>query len=1213
MTMKNGLFLSLCFALLCLGVPLPVCAQIPNRISAPLDETQRVTLAGNVHPLAQARFDRGPAPASNPTGRIMLVLRRSVAQQQALTQYLADLQNPSSANYHKWLTPAQYGARFGISDADLATVESWLQTQGFTIVKVPQARNVIEFSGNFAQIQNAFHTSIHRLVVNGATHFANWSDPQIPAALAPVVAGVGPLNDFRPQPPVIDGPRGQFNGATRRIEPAFTLSVSGSPYLFVDPADAATIYDTPNTSLNANYASGTTYDGSGVTIGIGGISDVTMADIDNYRTGFLGESAANANLPTVVVDGNDPGLVAGWDTEALLDNEVSGGLAPGAKVYFYTSADTDIASGMFNAIYRALDDNVVSILSLSVQACEAGLGNSGNQIILEASEQAAAQGITVVVAAGDSGSAGCDNFDTETVAQDGFAVNGYASSPWVVAAGGTDFDTLPANFTTYANATTSGTAPYWRTALQYIPENPWNDSTTVNTNFQNNEPATSSSGTNIVAGGGGQSSCATQTTSGTCTAGYAKPPFQVGLTPADTVRDVPDVAFLAASGQYQALWVLCSDSVTDGSSQTYTDCQNTNGQFASDTYFGGVGGTSAAAPAFAGMLALVAEANGSASDNYRLGQADFILYQLAKSDYSTVFHDVVTGNNSVPCESSSPDCGPNNFLLGYNAGSNYDLASGLGSVDVSALAKNWGNVKLGSTSTSLTLNGSTAAYSGVHGASVTFSVGVNPASATGLAGIIDTADENAGGPLNNGQIAIPLTSGAGSLPYNGLPGGQYTVSARYGGDSGDAASTSNAISVNIAPEASTTTLTVNAYNPLTGAAVPATDIPYGSLVFADAQITGTAEGSKTQGVATGTVTFQNGSTTLGTATVSSGNEASWPPLSKNGFVALAPGSYSLTASYSGDASYNRSASTAAPLTVAQDATNLIAGVPYDPIYQGQVFDPVSVDITTPYNAGAAPTGTVVLAVNGTTVATITGFSTSVVGSGSSLMLQTLAQTSLEGSQLPAGNLTINVTYSGDANYLGSSTSFPLQVNASTTPAIALTNSGNITVAAGASTGNTSTITVTPSNGVTGGVNLSCSVTTTLVNPNDPPTCSVTSPVTINGATAVTSTLTVLTTASVTTGALSSPLTKFFLGSGAALALIFFFGIPARRRTWRTLCSLAAVLFAVGAVGCGGGGGSGGGPHTIPGTTAGTYSIAVTGISQANSQVTASTTVTLTVN
>ena len=184
-----------------------------------------------------------------------------------LTQYLSDLQNPVSPAYHKWLTPAQYGAAFAVSEADLLSVQSWLQGHGFKIEKVPAAHNVIEFSGNFDQVQTAFHTSIDKFSVNGETHFANVSDPQIPAALAPVIAGVGPLNDFHPKPMLVRGPKGRYDPSTGRIIPELTLTANNTSYLFVDPADAAIIYDTPNSVLNPAY-SGTTYDGTGVSIGI---------------------------------------------------------------------------------------------------------------------------------------------------------------------------------------------------------------------------------------------------------------------------------------------------------------------------------------------------------------------------------------------------------------------------------------------------------------------------------------------------------------------------------------------------------------------------------------------------------------------------------------------------------------------------------------------------------------------------------------------------------------------------------------------------------------------------------------------------------------------------------------------------------------------------------------------------------------------------------
>jgi len=1400
------------------GISLPVQSQTPgasaptnriSRITAPIDEDNLVVLPGNTHPLAQARFDRGAAPASMSTGRIALVLERSAAQQQALTQYLEDVQNPSSPSFQKWLTPAEYGAAYGIGDSDLQTVESWLQGHGFKIEKVPQGRNVIEFSGTAGQIENAFHTSIHTLSVGGETHYANISDPQIPAALAPVVAGLGPLNDFRPKPEVVTGTGGHYDATTHRIEPNLTLFNGNTPILFVDPADAATIYDTPNTNLNGNYTSGTTWDGTGVTLGILGDSNIPLADVENYRLAFLGETSSNVNLPTVIVEGEDPG-VNGDAIEALLDVEVSGGIAPKAKVYFYTSADSDVAYGLNNAMIRAIDDNAVSVLSMSFGECEAFLGTGGNAFMLEEARQAAAQGISWTVSAGDGGSAGCDNFDTESQAVYGLQVSGMASTPWNIAVGGTDFDVLPGSFATYANDSTSGSAPYYRTALKYIPENPWNDSTKVDTLLANNV-----SNGNIVAGSGGVSSV------------YGKPAFQASLTPADNARDLPDVSLFASNGNKQAVWVICSDNVTDGDpSDTYIDCQTSGGQLESGTQFEGVGGTSASAPAFAGMLALVSQSQSGA----RLGQANTILYQLAKSKYATVFHDITVGNNSVPCANGSGNCGTNGFLTGYNTGTGYDLATGLGSVDVNQLIQNWGSVALTPTSTTFSINSSTAAYAGVHGAAVTFNAGVNPTAATGAVAVIDTANVTSGGttsgPQSNGQLSIALTSGAGTTTWNGLPGGTYTVSGRYTGDTSDASSTSTPISVTISAETSTTSLQVNGYD-LNGNSSLLTAIPYGHDVVADAQILGKAEGSSTEGVATGTVTYTDGSTTVGTATVrAAGNWATFPAPATPYVYAV--GSHSLTAKYSGDPSFSASTSPAVAFTVIKASMSMTATEASATVNYNDVSDAATVSITTPYNIGVAPTGTVTMTGNGTTVGTISGLVSSVVPS-----LWVLKGTgAINGNLLAPGNNVVTLTYSGDANYAGTSTAaniestiglgsftiansgnvsqvagetgttaitvtpaggfysqisfacassgpvtcsaspltvtgsaampgtvsissalgaalgtypvtvtgtdqtgkitastsfnvtltavpagagialsnngpitltagstnsavgitvsgtngyigivnltcavttsmssptspptcsaggpvtvnsaqgtvnnvtvtttattsagtysitvtgtdstiatitantqFTLTVNAA--PAIALSDSGGITVSPGATSGNLSTIAVTPANGFTGQVNLTCALSNSPSGASDPPTCNIAPSVNITGTKAVTATLIVSTTGS-TSGALDLPLKTFFLGGGGGvLALVVIFGIPARRRAWRALFSVLALVAIAGAIGCGGGGNSGGGGGGgNSGTTAGAYTITVTGTDAATGKVTSGVAVTLTVN
>jgi len=1259
----------------------------PARITEPVDESILVSIKGNIHPLAQTRFDQGVAPESAPTGRVLLVLRRSAARQASLNEYLAALQDRSSPNYHHWLTPTQFGAAYGVGPSDLQTVQSWLQGHGFKIEETPQGRNVIAFSGTIGQLESAFNTSIHSFQINGEHHFANVNDPKIPAALAPVIQGIAHLNDFHPKPLSMRGSTGIYDSSTMTIKPDFTLFSGTTPLLYTDPADAATIYDTPNAALNPAYT-GTTYDGAGVNIGIVGDSNVSLTDITNYRVAFLGETLSTANIPTVVIDGNDPGQ-NGDQPEGLLDNEIAGGLAPKAKIYFYISSNTDLQSGLFDAIFRAIGDNTVSILNISFGECEADMGTSGNAAILEANEQAAAQGISVVVSSGDSGSATCDSSGS-AAAQYGLAVNGLASTPYNIAVGGTDFDTLLHAFATYVDAADSGSAPYYRTALKYIPENPWNDSTRVNTMIADNEALLLQGSTNVIAAGGGSSAV------------YSKPAFQTALTPNDSARDVPDVSFLAANGLYFASWVVCADSPDYG-----PDCQTSNGQFVDGARFSGYGGTSTAAPAFAGMLALVEQRIGS-----RLGQADYVLYQLASSTYASVFHDITVGDNSVYCQGGSTDCSGNNFMTGYNAGTGYDQASGLGSIDVANLVANWNSVALTPTSTSFSINGSTGSVSVTHGTGLNFSVGVTPAMATGVAAIIDTANQISGGVQNNGQLPIGLSSGAGTASYNGLPGGSYTVYARYGGDATDAASTSSpAIHVTIAPEASSTALAVSAYNPASGNPIAGglSALPYGSEIFLDAQVYGTAEGvSGSQGIATGNVVFTDGSTTLGPAPISASSTASYPAIDSASFPAYSVGSHNVAAKYAGDESYNANTSVAVGFTVVKAGTSIFSSASSTSIPSvASVTMTVTIDSA---SVGDAPTGEVALTANGSTL-----------GAGSQLT-QGHAKITIQGSQLAAGNNTITITYSGDGNYTGSSGTIQISVSpskftlensgalafvggattgntatitasptnsftgvvnltcavttlpaaasspavctvpasvdvtgsasvtgtltvattATTTPgayaitvtgtdaatgnitastivnvtvtapanpSFGLSNSGSLTVSPGAASGNTATITVTPSGGFTGSVSLACSVTTSITSPNDPPTCSVSSSVSITDASGATATVTVNTTAA-TTAALRYPLRRTYGPAGGALvAIALFFSIPLRRRRWGHLVGLLAVMVFASAMGCGGSGSNTN--QGNPGTTAGGYTVTITGMATGISAQT--TTVTVTVN
>ena len=178
-------------------------AYVRPMVNTPVDERQRIRLKGNTHPLARPQFDVAAAPADLPMDRMLLVLKRSPEQRAALRKLLDDQQDKLSSNYHKWLTPEQFGQQFGPADADMQAVTSWLRVHGFQVAPVGKGRTMIEFSGNAAQVQEAFHTAIHKYSTNGEVHWANVNDPEIPAALAPVIAGVNTLHNFYAKPQIV--------------------------------------------------------------------------------------------------------------------------------------------------------------------------------------------------------------------------------------------------------------------------------------------------------------------------------------------------------------------------------------------------------------------------------------------------------------------------------------------------------------------------------------------------------------------------------------------------------------------------------------------------------------------------------------------------------------------------------------------------------------------------------------------------------------------------------------------------------------------------------------------------------------------------------------------------------------------------------------------------------------------------------------------------
>jgi subtilase family serine protease len=411
-------------------------APVPARITQAIDETQLVTLKGFVHPAVRTALDEGPVSGAMAGTRMLLLLQRSPDQETALRQLMDQQQDKTSPSYHAWLTPPQFAAHFGPADSDIEAITNWLQSHGFQNVKVGAGRTTVEFSGNAGQVESAFHAEIHKVLVRGEEHLANVSEPQIPAALAPVIAGIMGLHDFRP--------KSLLHRATNFHPEKGTVVGKGPSVTFtgcgpggtqqcyaVAPADFATIYNVPST-----------VNGSGVTIAIVQDSNVNLSDIQQFRQLF--NLSNNFTASNVLLNGPDPGVqgptsVSGDEGEADLDVEWSGAVAQGATIDLVVSENPQTlgAAGIDLSALYIIDNNLAPIMSESFGVCETASGVSAFYNALW--EQAAAQGITVAVSTGDSGSDVCDDATSNDFATTGLSISGLASTPFNVALGGTDF------------------------------------------------------------------------------------------------------------------------------------------------------------------------------------------------------------------------------------------------------------------------------------------------------------------------------------------------------------------------------------------------------------------------------------------------------------------------------------------------------------------------------------------------------------------------------------------------------------------------------------------------------------------------------------------------------------------------------------------------------------------------------------------------------
>jgi subtilase family serine protease len=1015
---KSFVFFSFTLILLSPGT---IFGQVRPRVVQLVDNEQRVTLKGNVHPLAKAPNDRGAVSDAQPVGRILLLLKRSDEQQAALSSFMEQQQDKSSPNYHHWLAPAEFGAQYGVADEDIQAVTQWLTQQGFQVNQVYSSKMEIEFSGSAAQVRSAFGTVLRNFQLGGKTYMANSADPQIPAALAPVIAGIVSLNNFPRQSYVRR--LGQFRREKGQslAKPLVTVPLGGGSFYGLGPGDFATIYNSAPLIAASN-------DGTGQTIAIVGETNINLQDVQNFRQIFgLPNTFTAANI---ILNGEDPGITSfDEESEADLDVQWSGAVAPGATVKFVLSASTPASAGIDLSALYIIEHNLAGVMSESYGACEVALGVAGNTFYNSLWEQAAAQGITVALSSGDGGSAGCDDFNSESAATDGLAVSGFASTPFNVAVGGTDFDQMNQQ-STYWNPTNN---PTTGTSVKgYIPEIPWNQGCAQMglTACPNAQPQYQ----NIVAGSGGPSSR------------NSKPAWQMGVTgmPNDSKRDLPDIALFASPGFNGTGYIVCQQDV-NGSGQA---C-DLNSFFD----FSIIGGTSASSPAFAGVMALVNQYEAAHGGSPRQGNANYTLYALAKKSgasctsavgeaASCIFNDVTHGNsaftgnvgtNSVPCEPASVNCsvvtGSGIGVLvdstkkeAWTTNAGYDLVTGLGSLNVQNLAQNWGSVSTVATTTALTLTPATGI---THGTTENIAVGitVTPASgsATGVVSLIANMPDGSTRGVDDFFLVNGTITGAKT---KNLPGGTYTVTAHYAGDGTNAPSDSTPVSVTVAPESSQTFIVIPTFSTQTGAQTSGnvSTVTYGGSYIIRMYVTdkmGTLNATGAPGSTcdqTNLLTCPTGSVTL----VSGGSPVDGGTFSLNSAAytrdivpTLLGGTYSLVATYGGDSSFTGSASAAHAFTVTP-ASTVMNGPSISGPSPALIGIPVSIgaQMGAKVFSGAAPGGTITF-FDGATA--LPGNVTLTPVAGTPTNAATL-NGSLTATFSTTGAHTITAKYSGDGNF-----------------------------------------------------------------------------------------------------------------------------------------------------------------------------------------------------
>jgi hypothetical protein len=582
----------------------------------------------------------GPvSPSATVSGAVVLHPR----DETALTRFISQLTDKSSPLFHKYLSPGQFAARFGPTPAAIAAVESQLRASGLTVTKVARDGLVVGFKAPASRVESAFRTGLRRYrLANGEIGRARTAPLRVPAAIARYVTSVVGLDTtvkLRPAG-VLRAPKSKIGTYPGAKAPKF-IHPTGSPTACSDAATAAQEFGGLTDDQIANaygafglYGAGDT--GAGQHIAVFELEPFAMSDLQTFDQCYFGSTVASQMLGRLHIHNVDGGLGTGsGGGEAILDIQDVSAFAPGANIDVYQAPNSTF--GSFDEYLQIVNDNVDKIITTSWGNCEQAI-QKGAPGVQQAEnlvfQQAAAQGQTVFSAAGDTGSDSCNAFRTITPVSPILSVDDPSSQPYVVAAGGTTMD----------NAT------------QPAAEHVWND------------------GAVWGAAGGGISES------------WPMPAWQLN----STVPGVVNSGVTTQANAFEAAdlgnpsYAFCASesnagSVEDGCREVPDVSANADEFTGAVTIyiaeFGGwltIGGTSSAAPMWAGMLADV-NASSTCKNNVAtangVGFVNPLLYSVASNPtaYAASFNDIKTGNNDP--------YGASNL---FQATSGFDMASGLG-------------------------------------------------------------------------------------------------------------------------------------------------------------------------------------------------------------------------------------------------------------------------------------------------------------------------------------------------------------------------------------------------------------------------------------------------------------------------------------------------------------------------------------------------------